>query len=203
MLHSYYPDILKLIPDQAKVLDLGCGDGSLLAQLRDQRSVIGYGIEIEFESVKSCIQKGIPVFQGNLNEGLQEFKPNSFDWVLLSQTLQQIDDPVTLLNRMCEVGKRVIVTFPNFGHILVRLHHGFSGESPKTKTLPYDWFNTPNIRVITIQDFRSLCEREGIKIHQEIPLFSPLLKRLCPKFLYNLFSKKGLFVISKDSEVSE
>ena len=195
MPHNYYPDIIERIPSGSRVLDLGCGNGDLLTRLKTEKNTIGYGVDIQFENIKSCIQKGIPVFQGDIDEGLEKFKTHSFDWVILSQTLQQVQDPVKLLQSMLRVGKKIIVTFPNFGHIKVRFHHGISGHSPQTKTLPFPWYNTPNIRVITLLDFRKLCQSNHIKIEEEVPLFhNQLFRSICPKSLYNLFSPKGLFI---------
>ena len=151
-----------------------------------------------FQILNNVLKKGLSVYQGNLNEGLQEFRTQSFDIVVLSLTLQEVLNPVQLLIEMCRVGKHVIVSFPNFGHWFIRLQYLLSGKAPKTKTLPFEWYNTPNIRVLTCDDFRTLCNKEHIHVVQEIPLFqSRLLRDNFPLTLSNLFSQYGIFILEK------
>ena len=181
-----------------RVIDLGCGDGALLQALRNHKQCDGYGIEKNFKEVVMAIQSGIPVYQGDVLEGLRSFDNQVFDVAILSQTLQQIMDPIELLNEMGRVAKRVIITFPNFGYWRVRFHLLFQGQSPKTKQLPFDWFNTPNIRVITIKEFRLLCKQLGFVIQKEIPLVKSGIQRmLFPLRLTNLMTEKGIFIIQK------
>lgn len=186
------------IKEQSHVIDLGCGHGELLHALITGKACSGYGIEQSFDSIIQTMAKGIPTFQGDILEGLQQFPSQLFDVAILSQTLQQVYDPVSVITEMCRVAKTAIVTFPNFGHWSVRLQLLTSGFSPKTKDLPYDWFNTPNIRVISINDFRALCKQKSFQILKEIPLVRSKLQRLMfPLGLTNFLTKKGIFVLSK------
>jgi len=190
--------IIDCVPEGSRVLDLGCGDGSLLQRLIEEKRVTGYGVDNQFSNIQHCVARGLSVYQGNLNEGLQEFRPHSFDIVILSFTLQEVMDPVYLLKEMLRVGKQVIVTFPNFGFWQIRLQYLLSGNTPKSNSLPYEWYNTPNIRVLTIQDFKDLCKEESIQIQKELPLFNaPFLRKFFPKRLTNLFSQKGVFLLTK------
>lgn len=198
MKNLYFDQICDIVPSGAKVLDLGCGNGDLLGMLRTQKQVQGYGIEIDFDRILSCTKRNIPVFHGDIDEGLPEFTSHSYDYVILSSTLQQVRRPVFVLNEMLRVGKRVIVTFPNFGYWRIRLQLLIKGVSPKTTAIPYDWFDTPNIRVITINSFRDLCRKEHIRIAAESPLFhSSALRCIFPRIRSNLFSQQGLFVLEK------
>ena len=192
---SNKPIIAKYIKQQSRVLDLGCEKGDLLSYLKVEKEVLGYGIELKQEHVVSCIQKGISVFQGDLNEGLKEFSDKSFDVAILSQTLQQVKDPLRLMAEMCRVADIAIVSFPNFAHISCRLAL-LRGLIPKSKHLPYEWYNTPNIRVVSIKSFKRVCKKEGFNILAEETFVgqTKLLRLLNIKS--NLFSQKGLFVIS-------
>jgi len=193
-----YRLISEFVPKNARVLDLGCGDGSLLKFLIEKLGSTGYGIDMKFANILACTKQGIHVYQDNIEKALKAFNDKSFDVSILSQTLQEIHSPVPVLKEMLRVGKKGIVTFPNFGHWRIRFNLLFKGYSPKTKTLPYEWHNTPNIRVITIKDFRILCDQEGFKIVEELPLFhSKWARNLTPKFLKNLLSPKALFVLEK------
>lgn len=151
----------------AKVLDLGCGDGTLLAYLRDQRNVLGYGLEIDIFNIEVCVEKSINVIQANLNDGLKAyFADNSFDCVIMSQTLQATKQPDLLIEEMLRVGREGIVTFPNMAHWGARFQLGFKGIMPVTKNLPNQWFNTPNVHLCTLNDFEELCEKHNIQILQ-------------------------------------
>ena len=145
-----------------------------------------------------AMEKGIPTFQGDILEGLKQFDDNTFDVAILSQTLQQVMNPIDVIQELCRVSNSAIVTFPNFGYWRIRLQLLISGHSPKTKQLPYEWHNTPNIRVITINDFRQLCSQNNLVIQKEIPLVRFKLQRLLfPLKLTNLFTQQGVFVITK------
>lgn len=181
--------IAKWIKADSKVLDLGCGDGTLLAYLRDQRSVLGYGLEIDPFNIESCVEKDINVIQANLNDGLKAyFTGNSFDYVIMSQTLQATEQPDLLIEEMLRVGREGIVTFPNMAHWSARLQLGLQGVMPVTKNLPNQWFNTPNVHLCTLTDFEELCRKHDIQILQRMVVDhshkrgSPLMK-LFPNLL--------------------
>jgi methionine biosynthesis protein MetW len=194
-----YQHILReKVAEGERVIDLGCGDGEVLDALIKEKGCEGYGVEQDFSQVVAAIQRGLPVYQGDILDGLKSFGDNVFDTAILSQTLQQVMCPIDVMNAMCRVAKRAIVTFPNFGYWRVRLQLLRTGHSPKTEHLPYDWHNTPNIRVITINDFRLLCKENGIKILKEIPLARHKFQRvLFPKRFTNIVMEKGIFIITK------
>ncbi len=150
----------------SSVLDLGCGDGTLLKQLADHLDVQGYGLEIEPENITRCIQAGVNVIQYDLNAGLHDFKDGAFDYVIMTQTLQAIKRPDLLLEEMLRVGRQGIVTFPNFGHWSARFQLALGGHMPVSRTLPNEWYNTPNIHLCTLKDFESLCKDRNIRILQ-------------------------------------
>lgn len=155
--------IAEWINPGAKVLDLGCGDGSLLRYLRDTRQVFGYGVEIDDAKLLSCFRNGINVIQYDLEAGLSSFESNSFDYVILSQTLQAMRHTEGIIQEMLRVGKEGIVSFPNFGYWRNRLQV-ISGRMPMSKTLPYHWYDTPNIHLCTLGDFEALCHQCGAHI---------------------------------------
>lgn len=148
----------------SRVLDLGCGDGTLLAYLNQGKSVTGYGVEIDDENITQCIKSGVNVIHMDLNEGLSEFDEDSFDYVVLSLTLQAMRRPDLILKEMMRVGSEGIVTFPNFGNWKARFQLAFGGKMPVTKSMPNTWFNTPNIHLCTIKDFEQLCKDLGFEI---------------------------------------
>ncbi len=159
--------IAQWIKADTKVLDLGCGDGTLLSYLRDQRNVLGYGLEINPFNIEVCVEKNINVIQANLNDGLKAyFSDNSFDCVIMSQTLQATEQPDLLIEEMLRVGNEGIVTFPNMAHWGARLQLGLKGIMPVTRNLPNQWFNTPNVHLCTLNDFEQLCKKHGIEILQ-------------------------------------
>lgn len=155
--------IAEWIKPGSRVLDLGCGDGTLMAHLQ-QHNVTGYGLEIDEENIVQCIRTGVDVIQTDLDKGLSEFKQASFDYVIMTQTLQAIYYPDKLLKEMTRVGREAIVTFPNMGHWKNRLQLAIAGHMPKSKTLPYEWYNTPNIHLCTLTDFENLCAANNIQI---------------------------------------
>ena len=155
--------IAQLVPPGSRVLDLGCGNGELLAHLRDHRQCSGYGIEIDDANVLACAQRGVNVIQLNLEEGLALFEDQSFDVVLQLDTLQHLRNTEKMLRETARVGRVGIVSFPNFAHWPNRLHV-VSGRMPVTRVLPYQWYNTPNIRVATYADFEVLARRDGLRI---------------------------------------
>jgi methionine biosynthesis protein MetW len=147
-----------------RVLDLGCGDGALLASLAEAKRVRGYGIDIADDNVLACVKLGVNVIQSDLESGLAGFADRSFDTVILSQTLQQIHRVETIINEMLRVGREVIVTFPNFAYWRHRVQLGVRGTMPVSNTLPYEWYNTPNVRMFTVREFDRFCRDRGIAI---------------------------------------
>ena len=145
------------------VLDLGCGDGSLLRYLKDTRRTEGYGVEIDDDGVLACVKNGVSVVQSDLERGLSGFEDSSFDYVVLSQTLQAMKNSETIIREMLRVGREGIVTFPNFGYWKNRLEV-LRGRMPISENLPYEWFNTPNVRLCTVADFERFCEERSIRI---------------------------------------
>ena len=168
-----YNLIAGLVPDGSRVLDLGCGDGQLLAELIDNKGCQGRGIEIEERYVRDSIKRGVPVYHGDMVEGMAYFGDSSFDLVILSQTLQQTTDPVSVIDEMLRVGKSAIISFPNFGYWRVRLALMLTGRMPTSDLLPYTWYNTPNVHLCTVTDFCVLCEEQELERMREMFLISP------------------------------
>ena len=159
--------ISEWIQPDSRVLDLGCGRGDLLSHLIEHKNVRGYGIEIEHELIAESVKKGINVIEADLDDSYgisQYFDAQSFDYVVMTQALQTMDRPDHLIDQMLRVGKQGIITFPNFGHWTVRLQLLFKGKMPETETLPYTWYNTPNIHMCSFKDFETLCQSKGIRI---------------------------------------
>ena len=168
--HIDYDEIVKLVPHGSSVLDLGCGDGELLHRLIAAKQVRGRGVDIEESMIIESISRGISVFQGDLDEGLQDYATGSYDYVILNQTLQATHRPLRVVAEMLRVGKRAIVSFPNFGYFRVRLQFLFSGRMPVTRDLPYMWYNTPNIHLCTRKDFLDYCTGKNVAILKEIAI---------------------------------
>lgn len=177
--------IARWIKPGAKVLDLGCGDGSLLGYLRDSLNVRGYGVEKDDANVLACVKNGINVIQMNLEEGLSGFEANSFDVVILSQTLQAVYQTEGIVLEMLRVGKEVIVTFPNFGYWKHRLQI-VAGRMPVSKSLPYQWYDTPNVHMCTIHDFDAFCAGHGIQVKERMVMTDGKEIGLLPNLLGNL-----------------
>lgn len=191
--------IANMIPIGAKVLDVGSGDGMLLDYLRREKNVIGRGIEISTAGVNESVAKGLSVIQGNAEEEITHFPDNSFDFVILSQTLQAMDRPDKILVELLRVGKRAIVAFPNFGYWRVRLHLLLKGKMPVTKSLDYPWYSSPNIHFCTIRDFVDLCDKLDIKIEKGMAVDSSGSKIGSNSlFFSNFLGTQGLYVITRD-----
>ncbi len=157
-----------LVEPNTKVLDLGCGEGELLAWLAEHKNVDARGVEINGSRVQRAIARGVSVYQGDIDEGLADYPDQAFDYVVLSQTLQETRAPLRVLREMLRVGRYAIVAFPNFGHWTVRLAHLFTGRAPKTKLFPHDWYDSPNIHFLTVQDFEALAAKERWKVERRI-----------------------------------
>jgi len=181
----------------SRVIDLGCGEGNLLKYLITHKQVIGTGIERNEAKVTDCIAKGLSVLQGDINEEVLDYPDGAFDYVILSRTLQQVYEPDTLIRDMLRIGKRGIVSFPNFSHWSPRLQLLLSGYAPVTKQLPYEWYNTPNIRVITIKDFRKFIREVGLNILKEVAIETQARDRYgkAIKVFPNLRATYGIFLV--------
>lgn len=191
-----YQLIEDMVPEGATVLDLGCGDGELLAELVQKRHVRGSGVDNSPSAVEACVARGLSVFHGDLDEGLADFDDGSFDVVILSFSLQQLHKPRLVVREMARVGKLVLVSFPNFAHWWARLQLFVLGRMPISKELPYQWYDTPNIHLCTIRDFRTLCAHEGLEVERELYLHS--FERPAPHLrLPNLTARIALFAVAR------
>ena len=180
-------------------LDVGCGDGSLLALLRDRKNVDGRGIEISREGVNACLAKGLPVIQGDADTDLADYPDDAFDYVILSQTIQATRQPKAVLEQLLRIGRRAIVSFPNFGHWSVRLELALRGRMPVTENMPYSWYDTPNIHFCTIRDFMELCREVGARMEKAVALDAggrPMRVTL-PWWVWNLFGEQGVFLLTR------
>jgi methionine biosynthesis protein MetW len=192
------PDLLviaELVPVGARVLDLGCGDGTLLEYLIHNRQVKGRGVELSEEGVLACVRRGLSVRQGNLNEGLADYPDASFDYVILSQTLPFLDDPAKIVGEMLRVGKKAIVSFPNWGYWRSRLHLAWTGCIPQADDLPHQWYDAPRMQAFTITDFAHFCQRFGVHIRQEVYLAQG--QRIGIWKFKNLLATTAVFVLER------
>jgi methionine biosynthesis protein MetW len=166
-LNNLRPDLTIIqhwVKPNSQVLDLGCGEGELLSYLKAEKGVRGYGLEINPEKITHCIKNGINVIEQNLDAGLSNFKDNSIDTVVMAQALQAVQNPDLLVDEMLRIGNQAIVTFPNFGYWRTRLYLLLKGRMPMSESLPYNWYDTPNIHLCTFKDFEQLCHNKGIRI---------------------------------------
>ena len=189
--------IADLLSNDTRVLDVGCGDGSLMNLLVKEKNIEVRGLELEKKNVQECIYKGLPVIQGNAETELYQFPAKSFDYVILSQTLQAFYKPDKVLKELLRIGKSVIVSIPNFGYWRVRISLLFFGKMPMTKSLPNTWYDTPNLHMCTIKDLFNYCENENITIKRVIGINdnnTSLIKNSNLE-MKNLFSKLGIFLI--------
>tara|TARA_B110000444_G_C18793727_1_gene573761 strand:+ start:248 stop:841 length:594 start_codon:yes stop_codon:yes gene_type:complete len=189
--------IADLLPNNTRVLDVGCGDGSLMNFLVKEKNIEVRGLELEKQNVQECIYKGLPVIQGNAETELFQFPNQSFDYVVLSQTLQAFYNPDKVLKELLRIGKSVVVSIPNFGYWRVRTSLLFFGKMPMTKTLPNSWYNTPNLHMCTIKDLFNYCDVQNIKIQKVIGVNEDKISLIKKSNLEikNFFSKLGIFLI--------
>jgi methionine biosynthesis protein MetW len=191
--------IAELIEKNKKVLDVGCGDGTLMEFLKNNKNINIRGLEISKNKVQECIAKGLTVIEGNAERDLKQFPDKSFDYVVLSQTLQAFLDPELVLKELLRVGKQAIVTIPNFGYWKIRLHLFLKGTMPITKTLPDEWYNTPNIHMCSIKDFYNFVKSRDIKIFKSLAINNKNASIISDSNLTikNLFADLGIFLIEK------
>jgi methionine biosynthesis protein MetW len=190
--------IANLLPPQSRVLDVGCGDGTLIEALIKEKSINARGVELEENKVKECISKGLSVIEGDAETELSQFPDKAFDFVILSQTLQAFYQPENVLAQLLRIGGKVIISIPNFGYWQIRASLLFFGKMPITKSLPYTWYNTPNLHMCSIKDFYQFCEKKKIKIDKVIGINGEKISSIYRINLEmkNLFSEVGIFLIS-------
>ena len=194
--------IASWITPGSKVIGLGCGEGDLLVYLKEYKKIKETGIEIVESRAATCIGKGLSVIQGDINEEVHDYPDDAFDYVILSQTLQQVYDPLVLIQSMLRISRMGIVSFPNFGHWRIRTQIMMAGHAPMTPQLPYRWYDTPNIRILSIKDFRQFAQRVGFRILKEVAINtdnedkSGRIVRLLP----NLTATYGIFLLGKAQE---
>ena len=190
-----YELIESFIEPHSTVLDVGCGDGELLARLTTDKNIKGKGIELDQDLVLNCVGRGLSIIQRDIERELSSYADHGFDYVILSQTVQTIKDPEKVFQELLRIGRKVVVSFPNFAHWRCRVHLSLLGRSPVTRQLPFRWHNSPNIHFFSLKDFDDFCDRLGVRIEKRIPLAktrsSPV--RLWP----NLFAEQAIYVTSK------
>ena len=191
--------ISELIENNTRVLDVGCGDGTLMKYLKDEKYVDTRGLEISKKNVQDCTSKGLSVIEGNAEKDLHQFPNLSFDYVILSQTLQAFYNPEKVIDDLLRVANKAIVTIPNFGHWKVRIHLLLKGTMPVTETLPNEWYNTPNLHMCTIKDFFNFCSKKKIELYKSIALNGEKTSEINSGNINirNLSSELGIFLIKK------
>lgn len=185
--------IMQMIQPNSKVLDLGCGDGELLSRLISEKGVRGTGIEIDEKAIYKCMERGVTVSHGDIDSGLRDYSNQRFDYVILNESLQEVLNPEVVIIEALRVGKKVIVGIPNFCHFNARLQIFFEGRVPVTDELPYQWYNTPNLRFLSLKDFANFCRQQGITIETQTAITGEQVVKLMP----NLFAHIGIFLLSK------
>ena len=197
-LHLNYSIITNMIPENHSVLDVGCGNGVLMKMLKE-KNVIVTGIDIAQENIIKCLEKGLSVIQGDIDEGLQGYPDKSYDYVVLNQTLQSTEKPDFVIQEMLRVGKKVIISFPNFAYWRIRFYLMFHGKMPKSNILPFEWYNTPNIHLLTIKDFYNFAKRHNFKIEKKLCMTKGnIRKNFFRKLLDNFLTEEVIFLCSKN-----
>ncbi|MEX2166812.1 MAG: methionine biosynthesis protein MetW [Methyloceanibacter sp.] len=191
--------IAEMVSANARVLDIGCGDGTLLRLLAEKRGVDARGIELSQAGVNSCVAQGLAVIQGDADTDLVHYPDLAFDYAILSQTIQATYNPRQVLEQLLRIGKRAVVSFPNFGHWRVRAQLLFGGRMPLTDNLPERWYDTPNIHLCTIKDFLGMCEDIGARVERAVALnaYGRKLGVSMPAFAQNLFGEQAVFLLSR------
>lgn len=191
--------IQQWIPENSRVLDLGCGDGELLAWLKEHKNVSGYGLEIDPDKINSCIEKGVNVIEQDLDLGLGNFASNSFDVVVMTQALQVVHYPDRILQEMLRVGRTCIITFPNFGHWRCRWYLATRGRMPVSDFMPYTWYNTPNIHFCTFKDFEALCTEMQMQVLDRLAVDNQHRDHLGSKLWPNLLGEIGIYRVTRNA----
>ncbi|MBF0494373.1 MAG: methionine biosynthesis protein MetW [Candidatus Omnitrophica bacterium] len=186
--------ICDMVTPGAKVLDMGSGEGDLLAYLVEQKDVDGTGVEINEEAIYKCVEKGLSVFHGDIDSGLSDYPDKFFDFVIFNQAMQQVHKPLPAIKEALRIGKKLIIGFPNFCNINARLQLCFLGRVPVTPSLPYTWYDTPNLHFLSIRDFQDFCRKQNIKIEKSVFLGESGVVKMFP----NLFALNGIFQVSNE-----
>lgn len=196
-LHLNYSIISDMISSGSTVLDVGCGDGTLMKMLQDKKIYVT-GIDIDQDNIIKCLEKGLSVIQGDIDEGLQGYPDKSYDYVVLNQTLQSTEKPDFVIQEMLRVGKKVVVSFPNFAYWKVRFYLMFNGKMPKSKILPFEWYNTPNIHLLTIKDFYDFAKKYNFKIEKKLCMTRGKLSRCIIRQIFdNYLTEEVMFLCSQ------
>tara|TARA_B100000963_G_scaffold360600_1_gene392097 strand:+ start:6166 stop:6759 length:594 start_codon:yes stop_codon:yes gene_type:complete len=184
------------VPEKSKIIDFGCGDGSLIKNLMEKKDVLGYGVEIDNDKISSCISKGVSVIKLDIDKGINDFKSSNFDMSIMARSIQCLKNPKIALNNMLSLSKKCVVTLPNLGYWKCRINLAL-GKMPVTPDLPSSWHETENIHLCTIQDFENLCKNESINIVESVFLNSNNKRSFMASFFPNLIAVEGIYLLEK------